>query len=322
MSFRTEIKLSPYEWSINHQDKIFSIGSCFAEAMGKRFSESKFQVSTPFGTIFNPISIFRLLRISSQIEKIDEHLFIKNHEEIAYHYDFHSSWRTQEIDLLRKNIEEKLADITDFFQESKYLFITLGTAWVYELSASQRIVANCHKMPATIFNKRLLSVEEIIEDFEKLQSCVSSKKIIFTVSPVRHLKDTLPLNTVSKSVLRLACHYLQEKYANVYYFPAFELINDDLRDYRFYTEDMLHINSQGEEYIWNKLIESCVSPKSREIIAKWKKIANRLGHQFFNKQTPTHRDFLQETLLELESISAKTDVSEEIKAIRKALLNF
>ena len=155
MSFRTEIKLSPYEWSINHQDKIFSIGSCFAEAMGKRFSESKFQVSTPFGTIFNPISIFRLLRISSQIEKIDEHLFIKNHEEIAYHYDFHSSWRAQEIDLLRKNIEENLADIIDFFQESKYLFITLGTAWVYELSASQRIVANCHKMPATILNKRL-----------------------------------------------------------------------------------------------------------------------------------------------------------------------
>lgn len=319
MSFRTEIKLSPYEWSINHQDKIFSIGSCFAEAMGKRFSESKFQVSTPFGTIFNPISIFRLLRISSQIEKIDEHLFIKNHEEIAYHYDFHSSWRNYEVDSLRTDIEEKLSAISRFLQESEYLLITLGTAWVYELSARQRIVANCHKMPATIFNKRLLSVEEIIEDFEKLQSCVSSKKIIFTVSPVRHLKDTLPLNTVSKSVLRLACHYLQEKYANVYYFPAFELINDDLRDYRFYTEDMLHINSQGEQYIWDKFVESSISPKSREIIAKWKKIKNHLGHQFFNKQTPLYREFLQKVLADIESLSTEINVSEEMAKLHQAL---
>lgn len=319
MSFRTEITLSPYGWSISHQDKIFGIGSCFAEAIGKRLAESKFQVSTPFGTVFNPISIFRLLRIASQIETIEEHLFLKNHEQIAYHYDFHSSWRNHEVDLLRSDIQQKLPAISQFFKASKYLLITFGTAWVYELSESKRIVANCHKMPATLFKKRLLGVEEIIEDFERLQKLVSSKTIILTVSPVRHLKDTLPLNAVSKSILRLACHYLQEKYKNVYYFPAFELINDDLRDYRFYAEDMLHINSQGEEYIWNKFIESCISAKSREIIAKWKKIVSRLEHQFFNKETSVYRAFLQKTLADLQEISAEIDVSAEIANVSKLL---
>lgn len=320
LPFRTEIILPSYHLDISYQDRIFSIGSCFAEAIAKHLAERKFRVAYPFGTIFNPSSIFRLLRIASQTEKIDKKLFIKNQEQIAYHYDFHSSWKSLEINILQDDINQKLPQITNFFNESQYLFITFGTAWVYELKAEQRVVANCHKMPASLFNKRLLSVEEIKHDFESLPSLISSKKIILTVSPVRHLKDTLPLNAVSKSVLRLACHYLQEQYPNVYYFPAFELINDDLRDYRFYADDLLHINSQGEAYIWDKFVHSCLSATSQEVMKKWEKIATRLKHQFFNTKTPAYQDFLQKTLADLEEIATEIDVSAE-KAQIANLLN-
>ena len=320
MSFRTEIAIPPYDFGISHQDSIFSIGSCFAEAIGKRLQDNKFQtLSNPFGTIFNPISIFRLLKIALQIEQIDENLYIKNHEQVAYHYDFHSSWRDLEVDWLKTKITQKLSFISKFLEKSQFLLITFGTAWVYELKETGRIVANCHKMPASLFNKRLLCVDEILQDFESLQNILFDKKIILTVSPVRHLKDTLPLNAVSKSVLRLACHYLQEKYANVYYFPAFELINDDLRDYRFYAEDMLHINSQGEEYVWSKFTKACLHAKSQELIENWQKISARLAHQFFNKQTPTYQEFLQNTLKDLEKIATDIDVSAEIAHIQQLL---
>jgi len=174
-------------------------------------------------------------------------------------------------------------------------------------------------MPASLFCKRLLCVDEILQDFEHLKAVLSEKKIILTVSPVRHLKDTLPLNAVSKSVLRLACHYLQEKCENVYYFPAFELINDDLRDYRFYAEDMLHVNSQGEGYIWSKFVQACLDAKSQELIEKWQKISARLAHQFFNKQTPAYQEFLQNTLKDLEWIASEIDVSKEIAYVRTLL---
>lgn len=320
MPFRTEIILPNYNFEIGYQDRIFSIGSCFAEAIAKRLAERKFQVSNPFGTIFNPISIFRLLQIAAQTEKIDENLFVKNQEQIAYHYDFHSSWKNLEISALHTDILQKILVIGDFLEKSQYLFITFGTAWVYELKAEPRIVANCHKMPASLFKKRLLSVDEIIQDFENLQNLFPFKKIILTVSPVRHLKDTLPLNAVSKSVLRLACHYLQEKYQNVYYFPAFELINDDLRDYRFYTDDLLHVNSQGEAYIWEKFVHSSLSPKSQEVMKKWEKIAARLKHKFFNTETAVYQFFLQKTLSDLREISVEIDVSEEIEQVKRLLL--
>lgn len=315
MFFRTEIELPPNKWAISHQDRLFGIGSCFIEAMGRRLSENKFQISTPFATIFNPLSIFRLLRIAAQIEEVDEKLFIENQEGIAYHYDFHSSWRNRDIASLRAGIAEQLPAITDFLHKSQFVLITFGTAWVYELRDTHRVVANCHKMPATFFDKRLLSVEEIVQDFESLQSIFDTKQIILTVSPVRHLKDTLPLNAVSKSVLRLACHYLQEKYPNIYYFPAFELINDDLRDYRFYADDMLHIGSQGEEYIWNKFLKSCIRADSQEIISKWKKISASLKHQFFNTNTPAYQAFLEKVLKDLQAIATDIDVSEEITKI-------
>ncbi|GAB4129090.1 MAG: GSCFA domain-containing protein [Raineya sp.] len=320
MSFRTEIILPNYHLDIDYQDYIFCIGSCFAEVMAERLAQRKFRVANPFGTLFNPASIFRLLRIAAQTEKIDETLFLKNQEQIAYHYDFHSSWKNFEIDALQCSIKEKMPAITEFLNSSQYLFITFGTAWVYELKPERRIVANCHKMPALLFNKRLLSVEEILQDFKSLENYLSSKKIILTLSPVRHLKDTLPLNAVSKSVLRLACHYLQEHYPNIYYFPAFELINDDLRDYRFYADDLLHISSQGEAYVWDKFVHSCLSAKSQELMKKWEKIAARLKHQFFNTQTPAYQDFLQKTLSDLKKISTEIDVSVEIAELEKLLL--
>jgi len=319
MSFRTEIAIPPYDFRITYQDQIFCIGSCFAEAMGKRLAERKFSVSNPFGTTFNPLSIFRLLKVASQIEEIDTSLFVINQEQVAYHYDFHSSWRSQEIDLLQKDIAQKIPEIIDFLDKSQYVFITFGTAWVYELKAKQRLVNNCHKMPAHLFTKRLLSIEEIMQDFQNIERHFSSKKIILTVSPVRHLKDTLPLNAVSKSVLRLACHYLQESIPNIYYFPAYELINDDLRDYRFYTDDMLHINSQGEVYVWNKFVDSCLSKESQEIMKKWERVASKLKHQFFNTQTPHYQDFLKKTLLDLQEIGSYINLSDDIAKVESLL---
>jgi hypothetical protein len=322
MQWRTELHIAEKYPFLTHTHKILTLGSCFADAIGKKLAENKWQVAiNPFGTIYNPVSIFRLLRFCAGVELPQSKFCVENPEKIWFHYDFHSALRAETQETLWQNIREKVSQTAQFFANTSIILLTFGTAWAYE-TAEKHLVANCHKMPASLFQKRLLSVEEILTDFEQSVSILQGKKVILTISPVRHLKDTLPLNSVSKAVLRLACHYLQEKYENVHYFPAFELVMDDLRDYRFYTDDLLHVTPQAENYIWRKFQETFMPTETQKMLAEWQKISQKIQHKPFNPKGEAHQKFLKNLLQELQAMQKNLDVSKEIAEVQRQIQNF
>jgi hypothetical protein len=321
--FRTELQVFPAYPQISLQNPILLLGSCFSDNIGTLLKENKFTVlPNPFGVIYNPISIFNLLE-SSILGKPRLDDFFLQREEVWYHYDFHSEISTLKKEDLEKQILEKFKQVNHFFSFSNattFLILTLGTAFVYELKGKEKIVANCHKMPSSLFEKRLLSPESIVKEFEKLYGILPKNlHILLTVSPVRHIKDTIPLNSVSKSVLRLACHQIAEEFENVSYFPAYELMIDDLRDYRFYEADMLHPNSQAITYIFHKFVEMYLDASAQTFLKKWEKIYKSLQHKPFYPHTSAHQQFLRHLLQQLEAIT-EVEVSEEIHRVKQQMI--
>jgi len=321
-SFRTEISLNPPHYKIDHQDKIFTIGSCFSDHIGNLLNKNKFGVMVnPFGIIFNPISAMHLLQNAMLGNTLSEEKIIQN-QGMYYHYDLHSEITSANKNSLKDNIDQKLQTTGSFLKKSKVLILTFGTAHVYRLLKNKEVVANCHKMPANLFNKELLTPEQIILAFNELYKLlIPNTTIILTVSPVRHIKDTLIFNSVSKSVLRLACHHLCEQHPNVHYFPAYEMLLDDLRDYRFYEPDMIHPNATAISYIWEHFSHLFLSEQSNQFITKWEKIMKALEHRPFNPATEEHKDFLKNTLDKLQEFK-ETDVSKEIKIVEDKLQLF
>jgi regulator of sigma D len=324
MKWKTELNLPAIEHSIKLSDSIFTIGSCFAESMGKRFSENKFKsMVNPFGTVYNPISIHHLLKstIDVMMPPNDEYLV---HQDIHYHYQFHSSFSALDNPSLKKKIKESLQAANHFLKTSDYLIITYGSAFVYIQNKLDTVVANCHKMPAASFSKELLTVEAITDSFFHIQRTLKSfnpnLKIILTVSPVRHLKDTIELNSVSKSTLRLACQQLVEKF-DVDYFPAYEIMMDDLRDYRFYKTDRIHPTEEAEQYIWNKFCDKYFNSDTKTFLNDWKEIKTALAHRPSYPTLSSHQIFLKSVLKKLEGLSDKVDVSKEMNEVRSQLIN-
>ncbi|MCS6832345.1 MAG: GSCFA domain-containing protein, partial [Flammeovirgaceae bacterium] len=259
-TFRTTFTTHYPHPKINLKTPILLVGSCFAENIGELLLQHKFHaLCNPFGTIFNPLSISHLIQTTLQEKSPDENGFLE-HDERWFHLDYHSliNGATQE-ELLQKIFHAHF-QAKQFLTSDGLLILTLGTAWVYWHKPTCHYVANCHKQPSLHFEKKLLSVEEVVASLEALhQTLPPQLKILLTVSPVRHLKDTIPLNSVSKATLRLATHQLTEKYPERFaYFPAYELLLDDLRDYRFFAEDMIHPNSIAIQYVWEHFLHTCV----------------------------------------------------------------
>ncbi len=350
MDFRTELhinqNISADFPQITHKTPILSVGSCFADMIGAKLSFYKFKIiSNPFGIIFNPISINKLLKLSLE-DNLEENIdndfhnnFIKNQENNWYHYDFHSDLYGNIKEELYQKIKEQIKKTQDFFRRDlsenrpKTLILTFGTAFVYLNNQHNEVVANCHKIPQKNFTKKMLSVDEIVADFDEIYPQLSAQntQIILTVSPVRHIKDTLVLNSVSKSILRVAAHILSEKYEKVYYFPSFELMNDDLRDYRFYKTDMLHPSTQAEDYIWQKFVQACMNAPTQAIMQVWENLHKNISHKnqkgFSNnisqEKSEKYNQFLQKTLFELENLAQtlaeEIDLREEIEKLRKRI---
>ena len=254
--FRTVVSNSLSKHKLSLEDKILTMGSCFAHAIGVRLLTNKFQaLANPLGVIYNPHSIHKALRNTIFNEPPPDHTFLQHHD-VHLNYDFHSEFSSLKKDNLISHLTETIGSVHHFSNSTCWLMITYGTAWVYERTDTGEIVANCHKMPGKLFSKSLLTQQKITESFEEfykdLKAFNPAIRIILTVSPVRHLKDTLELNSVSKSMLRITCHALSEMYDDVEYFPAYEIMMDDLRDYRFYKPDMIHPSEEAENYIWEK----------------------------------------------------------------------
>ncbi|HEU5289583.1 MAG TPA: GSCFA domain-containing protein [Cyclobacteriaceae bacterium] len=321
--FRTEIIPEASPVKINIKDPILTTGSCFSDAIGTKLFESKFIVLTnPFGVSYNPHSIHKTLRYALHNQAVPENTFAES-QELFVNYDFHSSFSSLKKSEIENKIQETVSTAHNFLKHTKWIFITYGTAWVYERKDTGDIVSNCHKLPASGFTKSLLSQKKVLESFDVFYSDLKTVnpgcKLILTVSPVRHIKDTLPLNSVSKSVLRLACQTISETCSDVFYFPSYEIMLDDLRDYRFYKADMIHPSAEAEEYIWNKFSDSYFDGITKEFIKKWAPIHTSLQHKAFHAGSTTHQSFLRKTLSQLEELSKTVNVDNEIALLKSQL---
>jgi hypothetical protein len=302
--FRTGLSITPKPM-IDHRLSIVTAGSCFSDNIGQKLSQNKFNVLVnPLGTCYNPLSIHKGLMMTEP----DEDLYVES-QGMWRHFDFHSKFAAsskEELrDILRKQLSRPSTDI---------MMITYGTSWIYKHKATGKIVANCHKRPQHEFDKILLTPKQVADSFDDFRGSMK-QKVIVTLSPVRHIKDTLELNAVSKSVLRYAIHQLKD----VEYFPAYEIMMDDLRDYRFYDSDMLHPSQVAVDYIWEKFGEKYFSTDTRDIIGRWQKVLRSLNHRVFNENTGQYKDFLKGILKELEALRDRLNVEDEIIEITRRL---
>jgi hypothetical protein len=318
--FRTIVSNSLSSSKISLNNPFLTLGSCFADGIGRRLRENKFSVlPNPFGTIYNPHAIHKLLHYAIADKTPPDNTYL-NHNEVFLNYDFHSEFSALSQAELVEKIETSINTTHAFLKNASHLILTYGTAWIYERRDTSEIVANCHKKPSAEFTKSLLTQKKVIESFQNVYSALKtfnpSLKIILTVSPVRHLKDTLELNSVSKSVLRLACHTLSTTYTDVEYFPAYEIMLDDLRDYRFYKEDMIHPTEEAVDYIWSAFMDSYADQDLKNFLKQWKEIQTAMAHKPFHPSTKAHQKFLSDLLKKLELLSTKVDVKSEISLIQ------
>jgi hypothetical protein len=318
--FRTTVSISPASSQISLQTLVLTAGSCFADAIGLRLKQFKFDtLVNPFGVIYNPVSIHKALTYGI-LNKLpdDDHYLI--HQQVHRNYDFHSQFADLQKNTLTSSLNKIVNTAHHFLKNAEWAILTYGTAWVYTRKESGEVVANCHKMPAHLFSKSLLTEKEIVGSFgifyERLLEFNPDIKIILTLSPVRHIKDTLEMNSVSKSILRVACHHIAHDFKNVDYFPAYEIMMDDLRDYRFYKADMLHPTEVAEDYIWEKFAERYLAPDAQSFISRWKNIRTALYHKPFHATSAAHQQFLKQTLKKLEELKPAVNVDEEIAHIK------
>ncbi len=322
-TFRTAIDVPVSSQKIDHKSSVLTIGSCFADAIGQRLATYKFPCQiNPFGVLYNPLSIHKALSYMATGGAPAPDTYLQNGE-FWLNYDFHSQWSALSREALEARLGQHIAENAGFLKTTSHLLITYGTAWVYVRNNNGALVANCHKMPAASFSKRLLTADEIISSFEGIFSALKrisgEINIILTLSPVRHLKDTLPLNSVSKSVLRVACHEIATRFPGVDYFPAFEMMVDDLRDYRFYGRDMIHPSDEAEDYIWERFTAMYFGTEEKKFVREWSEILAALNHRPFQPQSVAHQRFLKKVLERLEHISPQVDVSAERAKVREDL---
>lgn len=295
MNLQTNVEKSSFPEKLCHNNQIFLMGSCFTESIGEKLRSAKFNINcNPFGIIYNPVSIqnsFEILENNKNFTQDD--LF--NEKGVWKSFYHHSRFSDTDLNTTLDNINKCLSVSHDFLQKTDYIFITLGTSWVYEHIEKNIIVSNCHKTPASKFTRRLLTLTEIIGSINSIID-ISKRinphiKIILTVSPVRHLKDGHHANTVSKSLLFSALHNIQEKNSNIFYFPAFEILIDELRDYRFYADDMIHPSSKAIEYIWEKFCNAFFNSETIGFIKEIEELKRAMQHKPFFTETEEYKNF-------------------------------
>jgi GSCFA family len=294
---------------ISYADKILFIGSCFTEAIGNKMHDLKFDVlQNPNGILFDPLSICTAFNFYVDNNNFNEDdLFL--HNELWQSWQHHSIFSGLDKQVVLQNINEARAHAHLFLKDAAWLVITLGTGYSYQLKTSGSAAANCHKVPANNFNKKLLSTDEIIYNLSatinNLRVFNSSLKIIFTVSPVRHVKDGLVENNRSKARLIEATHEVTEKFQNVFYFPAYELIIDVLRDYRFYKSDLVHPTEDATRFVFEHFCETFLDDPSIELYKEIYKIVAAMNHKPFQKESLSHKKFLQSRLEEVNKFSGR-----------------
>lgn len=283
MLYYTPVDLPKSPKTISHQDSILLMGSCFTNHIADRLKFHLFNVlSNPFGVLYNPASIEQSIAIIKEKRTITPNDFFVE-EDIYKSFLFHSHFSNVHLEPMLEEINHSMLRTHDFLSNSKWVFITFGTAYVYEHKESGNIVANCHKQPSHMFHHRMLSVEEASEKIKKIYRYIidlsPEATVVFTVSPVRHLKQGASLNQVSKSTLLLAIYHSLSECHQAHYFPSYEIFMDELRDYRFFSNDMLHPSDLGIEHVWNKFSTVYFDKQTLELNKQIKEIQTALEHR-------------------------------------------
>ena len=335
MKFHYEFAIKKLQPPITHHHSMMMIGSCFTENMGSLLKAAKFNImENPNGILFNPISVTEAVQqyISNKIFS-KEDLFSLN--ETWHSWKHHSKFSGITAEEAVQKINLSTFKANDFLKKADYLFITLGSAWVYELTNNAEgatnigVVANNHKAPANWFTKRLLSVNESKAALENMLVALKlfnpHLTIIFTISPVRHLREGVIENNRSKAILIQAVHEIVEQSEQHYYFPSYELMIDDLRDYRFYAEDLVHPNYHATQYIWGKFVEVCISENTQQLLKSVQEISIAYQHKPFNPSTAAHQKFLMKYATLVQQLNEKNpelDLQTELNYFVSGLSNF
>ncbi len=328
MKFRTIVTIEPLpeDWKVTYNDSAVFIGSCFTESIGNLFIEGKFNTSVnPFGVLYNPVSIangIKMLLHNAPFKRTE--LRFKNGLWFSFYH--HSKFSDTDAEVCLKHINKEQNKASEILKKAKYLFLTFGTGRIYTYTETDEIVSNCHKIPAKEFTQRMLSVEEIIDMYDKLIPALRNFnpniQIIFTVSPVRHWKDGAFGNQLNKAVLFLAIDNLLQKYEFTKYFPAYECVIDDLRDYRFYKEDMLHVNEMAVQYVWEQFRQAYFSKETEQQYIEIEKLVKSGQHRPMNIGSKEHVLFLKTQMKKIELVlqkNPKIDFSAEYSHYHKEL---
>ncbi|HAN00772.1 MAG TPA: GSCFA domain protein [Marinilabiliales bacterium] len=327
-NFRTTFNIPKGSTAIDFSSKIMMLGSCFAENIGEKLIQNKFQtLVNPFGTLYNPESIAHSLEFLIKKKKFTESDLFEQ-QGVWNSFYHHSRFSDTDKERCLANINTQIEKGSQFLKKADFLIITLGTAWVYQLKKSGTIVTNCHKVPTKEFERFRISkcdmVEKLRSVIKKIKNQNLNLKIIFTVSPVRHLKDGAIENQLSKASLLLTVHELVAEFEKVSYFPSYEIMMDDLRDYRFYAGDMVHPSGQAIDYIWEKFKTSWIDPQQFTVMKEIEKINQALEHRPFQPESREYQHFIERQLAaikHLESHYPGMDFSAETLSFQKRFFN-
>lgn len=316
MKTRTVCKIPPLPAHIDHSQSILCLGSCFAQHIGTRLRSSKFDaLVNPLGITYNPVSLFDQCHAASTGTSPDDRLFVTGSDQAIYHYQYHSDRTAKDRASWREQYQSVNESLQKYLTRTDWCIITLGTAWVYTYEGT--IVANCHKQPSRLFSKRLLTVEECTNAVAGLVELLPDDcQVMLTVSPVRHIRDGLVENNRSKARLIDAMHIVVDRSDQVHYFPAYELVVDDLRDYRYYAEDLVHPSHQAVEYVWSEMIEAGTSSATQQLLASIAKVKAAMQHRPRWPVSQQHQDFLskyQSIVQKLAEQYGNIDWSEELE---------
>ena len=326
LEFRLRVELPKKQSEINPSDCFQLWGSCFTDNIGKRLTENKFTCDVnPFGTLYNPLSISAAIRelLIGKTYTADD-LTFSNDQWFSYMH--HSIFSAGDSHLCLQQINDRLSVSRKYLEQADWILFTWGSAWVYRLLSNHKIVGNCHKMPDREFSRTKLEVDDIVSEYvdlvHEIRKVNPKVKFIFTVSPIRHAKDGMHGNQLSKASLLLAVDKLCRQCSGCQYFPSYEIMMDELRDYRFYADDMLHPTPLAINYIWECFSETYFTTATKNFLQTWEKIKKGLAHRPFDTKSDAYQRFLREILLKIEQLKEKMpylDVENEIKICQAQL---
>lgn len=310
MEFRTTIDIEPFEQKIDHRSRILSLGSCFSTRVAERLERAKFMVtSSPTGILFNPESIASAIDRFDAVARGDRGA-LPSTEDLAcdngrwFSFDFHSDFSHTQADVALERMLKGVERGAEALHKADVVIITFGTAFVYRSRQSGEVVANCHKQPQRLFEREMLSVEWIVARYATLlNGPLSDKQVIFTLSPVRHLGDGLEQNSLSKATLRVAIGEIAKQCRNATYFPSYEILMDELRDYRFYDDDMMHPSRLAVSYILDRFGDVAFSEQTRSLICQIERIVRAAEHRPLDATSYQHRQFCLTMMARIEQLT-------------------